>query len=75
MTIRIIRVIIYTGGEEVTAKEIIKILKKDGWVEKNCKGSHKQFVHPEKPGKVTVPYHSGDLDIKTAKSILNQAGL
>lgn len=69
------RVIIYTGGEEMTAKEIIKQLKKDGWIEVHCKGSHKQFVHPTKSGKVTVPYHNGDLKLKTAKSILNQAGL
>ena len=72
---RIIRVIIFSGGDEVTAKEVIKILQKDGWTEKACRGSHKQFVHPQKSGKVTVPVHSGDLDIKTAKSILKQAGL
>ena len=56
----------------MTAKEIIKILKKDGWVEKNCKGSHKQFVHPEKPGKVTVPYHSGDLDIRRSQYLIRR---
>lgn len=75
LTIRIMCIIIYIGGEEMTAKEIIKILLKDGWTEKNCKGSHKQFVHPTKSGKVTVPYHTGDLDKRTVKSILNQAGL
>lgn len=69
------RVIIYTGGEEMTAKEVIKLLKQDGWTEKSCRGSHMQFVHPTKKGKVTVPFHKGDLDIKTAKSILKQAGL
>lgn len=69
------RVIIYTGGEKVTAKEIIKILEDDGWYRKNVKGSHHQYKHPSKSGKVTVPVHSGDLDKKTAKSILKQAGL
>lgn len=75
LTIRIIRVIIDTGGEKMTAREIIKMIQADGWREKTQKGSHKHFVHPTKPGKVTVPIHSGDLDPKTAKSILQQAGL
>lgn len=70
------RVIIYSGGEEVTAKEILKILKADGWTEKTQRGSHLQLIHPHKPGKVTVPMHTGkDLDPKTANSILKQAGL
>lgn len=59
----------------MTAKEVIKILTKDGWIEKNCKGSHKQFVHPSKPGKVTVAFHGGDIDKVTLNSILKQAGL
>ncbi len=72
---RIIRVIIYTKGEEMTAKEILKRLKKDGWVEKSQKGSHRHFVHPTKSGKITVPIHGGDLKPKVADSILKQAGL
>lgn len=59
----------------MTAKEIIKILKSDGWIEKSQKGSHLQLVHPIKPGKVTIPIHQKDLNIKTYKSILKQAGL
>ena len=59
----------------MTAKEIEKLLLADGWYHKNTWGSHKQFKHPVKPGKVTVPQHRGDLDIGTAKSILEQAGL
>ncbi len=59
----------------MTAKELIKILKADGWFEKNQRGSHLQLVHLTKAGKVTVPIHSGDLDIKTCNSILKQAGL
>lgn len=59
----------------MTAKEIEKILLADGWYHNNTKGSHKQFKHPTKPGKVTIPQHKGDLDIGTAKSILEQAGL
>lgn len=60
----------------MTAKEILRILKADGWTEKTQRGSHLQLIHPSKPGKVTVPMHPGkDLDPKTANSILKQAGL
>ena len=59
----------------MTAKELLRILKTDGWTEKSQRGSHLQLVHPSKSGKVTVPIHTGDLDIKTCNSILRQAGL
>ena len=59
----------------MTVREIEKLLLADGWVHKNTKGSHKQFVHPQKPGKITVPQHKGDLDIKTARAILRAVGL
>ncbi|ADG83320.1 type II toxin-antitoxin system HicA family toxin [Thermincola potens] len=58
-----------------SSKEILKILEKDGWIEKNQRGSHKQLIHPTKPGKVTVPHPKKDLDPKTLRSILKQAGL
>ena len=46
------------------ASEIITLLKKDGWFEIAQKGSHKQFKHNTKKGRVTVPYHSNvDLSI------------
>lgn len=69
------RAILYTRGEIMTAKEILKRLKKDGWIEKSQKGSHRHFVHPTKSGKITVPIHGGDLKPKVADSILKQAGL
>lgn len=59
----------------MTVKEIERILIADGWYHKTTKGSHKQFKHPIKPGKVTVPQHKGDISPLTAKSILKQAGL
>ena len=55
-------------------REIEKILLSDGWRLKNIRGSH-YYVHPVKPGKVTIPNHPGDLDICTAQSIFKQAGL
>lgn len=59
----------------MTVREIEKLLKADGWYVVGQVGSHRQYKHPEKPGKVTVPVHKGDLNLKTAKSILKQAGL
>ena len=59
----------------MTAKEIIKQLKADGWIEYDTRGSHIQFKHPVKPGKVTIPYHSGDIPKGTLNNILKQAGL
>ncbi len=56
-------------------REIERLLLKDGWYLVKQVGSHRQYKHPTKPGKVTIPWHTGDLDKGTAKSILNQAGL
>ncbi|MDN3580299.1 type II toxin-antitoxin system HicA family toxin [Mucilaginibacter flavus] len=59
----------------MNCKELIRTLKADGWIEKTQKGSHLQMVHPVKPGKVTVPVHSGDIPRGTLNSIFKQAGL
>ncbi len=57
-------------------REILKLLKEDGWYLVTTEGSHRQFKHPEKPGRVTVSGHpSDDIHPKTLKSILTQAGL
>ncbi|MCE7061220.1 type II toxin-antitoxin system HicA family toxin [Dyadobacter sp. CY343] len=59
----------------MTSREVLKLLKHDGWVKKCQSGSHLQMIHPFKAGKVTVPMHSGDLKPGTLHSILKQAGL
>lgn len=61
----------------MTVREVLKILYKDGWkeIEARTKGSHIQFKHPTKPGKVTVPSHKGDIAPGTLNSILKQAGI
>lgn len=56
-------------------RELEKILLNDGWYSVKQVGSHKQYKHPTKKGKVTIPNHRGDLDKQTVKSILEQAGL
>ncbi len=55
--------------------EIEKIILADGWQFKKAKGSHYSYIHPIKPGKVSIPNHPGDLAPRTIKSILKQAGL
>ncbi|MCL1894157.1 MAG: type II toxin-antitoxin system HicA family toxin [Holophagaceae bacterium] len=50
-----------------------KIIKKDGWRLKNTNGSHYQYEHPTKVGKVTIPHHSGDIQKVVVKYILQQA--
>ncbi len=57
----------------VTSKEIIKKLKDNGWYEVETNGSHKQFKHPEKSGRVTVPHPKKDFS--TLKSIEKQSGI
>lgn len=57
-------------------REVLKLLKKDGWYLARTRGSHRQFKHPDKPGLVTVPGKPGDdLAPGTLNSILKQAGL
>jgi len=58
-----------------SSREIIRILRDDGWIEVGQEGSHKQFKHPMKIGKVTVPHPKRSLKPKTVRSILEQAGL
>lgn len=57
--------------------EIIKLLEADGWYQVGQRGSHRQFKHPVKPGRVTVPVgrNSKDLPLGTERNILKQAGL
>jgi predicted RNA binding protein YcfA (HicA-like mRNA interferase family) len=60
----------------MTSTELIKLLEKNGWYEVAQKGSHKQFEHKTKRGKITVPHHKGkDIATGTLNSILKQAGL
>ncbi|SIR77566.1 Predicted RNA binding protein YcfA, dsRBD-like fold, HicA-like mRNA interferase family [Moraxella cuniculi DSM 21768] len=59
-----------------SSKAVIKLIKADGWYEvKSNSGSHRQFRHPTKKGKVTVPHPRKDIPLPTVKSIMRQAGL
>jgi predicted RNA binding protein YcfA (HicA-like mRNA interferase family) len=56
--------------------EVLERLRRDGWVHIATRGSHRQFKHPVKAGRVTVAGKpSDDLPPGTLNSILKQAGL
>ena len=59
----------------ISSRDLIKQLKADGWFQVAQRGSHVQFKHPTKPGRVTVPHPKRDLPPKTAASVCKQAGL
>ena len=56
-------------------REIEKLVLDDGWRLSDVNGSHHQYKHPIKPGKVTIPNHRGDIPQRVVNSILKQAGL
>jgi predicted RNA binding protein YcfA (HicA-like mRNA interferase family) len=57
-------------------RDLLKLLEADGWFLVDTVGSHRQYKHPTKPGKVTVAGKlSDDVRKGTLASILRQAGL
>ncbi len=57
-------------------REVLKLIRDDGWFQVAQKGSHRQFKHPMKSGRVTVAGHpSQEMAKGTFASILKQAGL
>ena len=55
---------------------IIKLIEKDGWYHVETKGSHRQYKHKTKQGRVTIAGHpNDDLAPGTINSILKQAKL
>lgn len=63
--------------EVYSVREIIRALKNDGWYLVKVNGSHRQFKHLVKPGKVTVSGHrmGDDVSGKLLDSIERQSGL
>lgn len=60
----------------VKVSKILSDLRKDGWFMVHQVGSHRQFKHPSKKGKVTVNGHNGeDVWGMRLKSIESQSGL
>jgi predicted RNA binding protein YcfA (HicA-like mRNA interferase family) len=60
----------------VKVREVVVMLKSDGWELVVTRGSHRQFKHPFKPGRVTVSGNLGDdMPKGTLASVKKQAGL
>jgi len=59
----------------MNSKEIIKLLENNGWRLVATKGSHNQYKHPVKKGRVTIPHPKRDFAKGTLKSIFKQAGI
>jgi predicted RNA binding protein YcfA (HicA-like mRNA interferase family) len=62
-------------GITYTCKELVRMIEADGWYVVHTKGSHRKYRHPVKNGYVTIAFHNGVVNPKTANSILKQAGL
>jgi len=57
-------------------RELIRLLEQNGWMLKRTRGDHRQFVHPDSPGVVTVSGNLGrDVPPGTLNSMLKAAGL
>jgi predicted RNA binding protein YcfA (HicA-like mRNA interferase family) len=57
-------------------RDVIKLIEADGWYLVTTKGSHRQYKHPTKPGRVTLAGHPNDeLAPGTLNSVFKQAQL
>jgi len=57
-------------------RDVLQLLRTNGWVEVRTTGSHRQFKHPRKAGRVTLAGHpSADVPEGTLRSVFRQAGL
>lgn len=63
--------------ELISVRELIRLVKKAGWQKIGQSGSHVQYRHPDKKGKVTIPSHrlGNTIPLATERRILKQAGL
>lgn len=57
-------------------RDLIRLIESDGWYLAATRGSHRQYKHPVKRGRVTIPGKlSDDIAPGTLNSIFKQAGL
>lgn len=57
----------------IKPREMERLILADGWIFKNQEGFHKNYIHPENPGKVTIPFHNSNLPKGTENSIRKQS--
>jgi len=60
----------------MNVRAVIRLVERAGWVQVSQRGSHRQFKHPVKPGRVTIAGKlSEDIAPGTLNSVLKQAGM
>ncbi|MCL2234831.1 MAG: type II toxin-antitoxin system HicA family toxin [Defluviitaleaceae bacterium] len=60
----------------MSSKDLVKLAKRHGWLEKSQKGSHIKMVHPDREKPIIIPWHgSKDIAVGTLNSILKDLGL
>lgn len=59
----------------MNSADIVRQLKRAGWVLRGVKGSHHIYTHPDKPGHISVPHPKKDLGIGLVHKLLKHAGL
>ena len=64
-----------TDLPQMSGREVMQVLARDGWIRSRQKGGHVTMKRPNGRGRVIVPDHPGDLKEGTLRSILKQAGL
>lgn len=57
-----------------SSREVIKMLKADGWYEVNAIGSHHQFKHPTKKGRTTIKHPDKDIPLPTLNALKTSQG-
>ena len=60
---------------QMDSRSLIKQLQAAGWRLRSVSGSHHVFVHPDRPGHLTVPHPKKDLGIGLVRKLLKQAGI
>lgn len=58
--------------KNIDDKKLLKAIINDGWYLVKQRGGHRQFKHPTKKGKITIPYH---ISPNIVNSVLKQAGI
>lgn len=77
-TLFVYNINIVKKGDEVlpmTPREMVKFLKKNGFIEKGQRGSHKKMFNPDTKKITIVPMHNKDLGNGLEASIKKQAGV
>ena len=63
-----------TRASSMHSREVIRLLEQEGWQEVNHVGSHKQFKHPTKAGRVTGPHPNRDIPRGSTKEYRKTGG-